>query len=101
MFSRASSSVLRRALIRQSPLAHRFAAPSRPMVTVHEAVTAEDAKAISCYNTIDYTITEDSTVYDAVQRFAAFNVGCLVVTNDAGKFKYLLLASLSAAEYFV
>lgn len=54
------------------------------MVSVHEALTAEDARAVSGYSNIDYTIGEEATVYDAVQKFAAFNIGCLVVTNKAG-----------------
>lgn len=54
------------------------------MVTVHEALTAEDARMVSGYSSIDYTIKEDATVYDAVQKFAAFNIGCLVVTDAAG-----------------
>ena len=61
---------------------------SRSLATVHEALTAEDARSVSGYSSIDYTINENATVYDAVQRFAAFNIGCLVVTNDAGGLKY-------------
>ena len=56
------------------------------VTTVHEALTAEDARAVSGYSSIDYTISEDATVYDAVQKFAAFNIGCLVVTNKSGGF---------------
>lgn len=62
-----------------------FAVANRSMVTVKEALTAEDAKKVSGYSSIDYTISEEATVYDAVQKFAAFNIGCLVVTNPAGK----------------
>ena len=57
------------------------------MVTINEALTAEDAKAVSGYSSIDYTIDENSTVYDAVQKFAAFNIGALVVTNSSGKLR--------------
>ncbi|KAL7475400.1 hypothetical protein ACHAW6_001316 [Cyclotella cf. meneghiniana] len=36
----------------------------------------------SCYSGIDYTIGDECTVFEAVEKFAAFNVGCLV-TKDA------------------
>lgn len=72
------------------------------MVTVHEALTAEDARMVSGYSSIDYTIKEDATVYDAVQKFAAFNIGCLVVTDAAGEFLvnycYKILISLCTSS---
>ena len=84
MLSRASSTILRRAVTR--PAVTRPAVfSSRSMVTVNEALTAEDARSVSGYASIDYTINENSTVYDAVQKFAAFNIGALVVTDDSGK----------------
>lgn len=79
MLSRASSTVLRRAVARPT------AFTSRSMVTVNEALTAEDARSVSGYASIDYTISEDATVYDAVQKFAAFNIGALVVTDKSGE----------------
>jgi predicted transcriptional regulator len=94
MFSRASSTIIRRAVV--SPpaplLSHynRFLI-SRSLVSVQEALTAEDARSVSGYSSIDYTINENATVYDAVQRFAAYNIGCLVVTNDAGEFHYIYI----------
>ena len=87
MFSRASSTVLRRAVLRPSTFVNApKCVASRSLVTVHEALTAEDARAVSGYSSIDYTINEDATVYDAVQKFAAFNIGCLVVTNESGVY---------------
>ncbi|KAL7574812.1 hypothetical protein ACA910_010656 [Epithemia clementina (nom. ined.)] len=53
-------------------------------VTVREAATAHDALQFSSYSEIDFTIQEDAPVYDAVQKFAAYNIGCLVVTDAAG-----------------
>ena len=47
--------------------------------------TADDALKYSGYSEIDFTIKEDAPVYDAVQKFAAFNIGCLVTTDAAGK----------------
>eukprot|EP00581_Thalassiosira_minuscula_P031023 CAMPEP_0183765004 /NCGR_PEP_ID=MMETSP0739-20130205/10667_1 /TAXON_ID=385413 /ORGANISM="Thalassiosira miniscula, Strain CCMP1093" /LENGTH=162 /DNA_ID=CAMNT_0026003617 /DNA_START=222 /DNA_END=710 /DNA_ORIENTATION=- len=39
----------------------------------------------SCYSGMDYSIGEDSTVYEAVEKFAAYNVGCLVTKDADGK----------------
>jgi|UniRef100_A0A6C0I030 CBS domain-containing protein len=36
----------------------------------------------SCYNKIDFKINEDNTANNAVKRFAAFNIGCLAVTDN-------------------
>jgi len=52
--------------------------------TVRDAATIEDALKYSGYSDIDFTIKEDAPVYDAVQKFAAYNIGCLVVTDEAG-----------------
>eukprot|EP00980_Cylindrotheca_fusiformis_P018596 scaffold6162_cov154-Cylindrotheca_fusiformis.AAC.6 len=74
---------------RVSPLVRTAARPmarsaSRGMVTIQEALTAEDARKISCYSEIDYAINEDAPVLDAVQKFAAYNIGCLVTTDANG-----------------
>jgi predicted transcriptional regulator len=53
--------------------------------TVKEGLTATDAWSKSCYSDIDYTINENLPVYEAVQKFAAYNVGCLVTTDDNGE----------------
>jgi hypothetical protein len=47
--------------------------------------TAADAAALSGYSEIDYIIKDDATVLDAVQKFAAYNIGCLVTTDAAGR----------------
>lgn len=52
--------------------------------TVKDAATANDALRFSGYSEIDFTIKEDAPTYDAVQKFAAFNIGCLVTTDDEG-----------------
>ena len=54
----------------------------RPLGTV--AGTINDALKYSGYSSIDFTIPEDAPTYDAVQKFAAFNIGCLVTTDKAG-----------------
>jgi predicted transcriptional regulator len=35
----------------------------------------------SCYHKIDFKISEENTANNAVKRFAAFNIGCLAVTD--------------------
>lgn len=49
------------------------------------SATADDAWKFSGYQKIDFTIKEDATVYEAVQKFAGFGIGCLIVTDAAGK----------------
>ncbi len=53
--------------------------------TVKEGLTATDAWNKSCYSEIDYTVGEDLPVYEAVQKFAAYNIGCLVTVDGDGK----------------
>jgi predicted transcriptional regulator len=45
-------------------------------------VSALDVYKKSCYYSIDYKINEESDVKEAVNRFTAFNVSCLAVTNN-------------------
>jgi predicted transcriptional regulator len=79
MLSRASITLARRS-------ASRLSAPCAPRLmstTIDDALlTADDAFKKSGYIAIDYTILEDSFVYDAVQKFAAFNIGCLVTVDN-------------------
>ena len=39
----------------------------------------------SCYHKIDFKIHQDDNVSVALNKFTAFNVGCLAVTNDSNK----------------
>jgi predicted transcriptional regulator len=48
-------------------------------------MTAGHAAEASGYNDIDFIINEDKPVIDAVQKFSAFNIGCLVTTDAAGR----------------
>jgi len=100
MFIRAASSLLLRrgvpslALHRTSPIVALSHFPSikqlantngrRSMTTVAESSDATDAWKKSCYVEIDFTISENATVYDAVQRFSAYDIGALVVVDDKG-----------------
>ena len=58
----------------------------RKMGTLEESVEASQAYKNSCYMQIDFTINEEESVYEAVQRFSAYNVGCLVTTDASGKW---------------
>lgn len=53
--------------------------------SVENRSSAKDALEKSCYFKIDFGIQEDAMVYEAVQRFAAYNIGALAVTNAEGK----------------
>ena len=53
-------------------------------VKVEESADATQAYKKSCYFEIDFTIPEESSVYEAVQKFAAFDIGCLVVVDAKG-----------------
>jgi predicted transcriptional regulator len=49
----------------------------------------------SCYNKVDYKINKESSAKDAVDRFTAFNVGCLAVTDNTNK----IVGVLSERDY--
>mmetsp|Transcript_13299 Transcript_13299/g.19071 ORF Transcript_13299/g.19071 Transcript_13299/m.19071 type:complete len:207 (+) Transcript_13299:167-787(+) len=49
-----------------------------------EVDDAGDTFKKSCYFEMDFTISEDAMVYEAVQRFAAFDVGAFVTLDANG-----------------
>mmetsp|Transcript_3403 Transcript_3403/g.5177 ORF Transcript_3403/g.5177 Transcript_3403/m.5177 type:complete len:182 (+) Transcript_3403:92-637(+) len=72
------------------------AAVGRGMVTVQQAAaTADDALHLSGYKSIDYTINEEATVFDAIKKFSDHNIGCLVTVNEAGN----LTGMISERDY--
>ena len=77
MLSSVTRTLMRRTTVAFRPQTASFA-------TVKDAATVSDALKFSGYSEIDFTINEDAKVYDAVQKFAAYNIGCLVVTDTAG-----------------
>lgn len=83
MFSTVTRTMLRRATPALRP--HFQPSSVAAFTTVNDVSTVSDALKFSGYSEIDFTINEDAPVYDAVQKFAAFNIGCLVVTDKAGK----------------
>jgi len=52
---------------------------------IGERLSAQSAFKRSHYYKVDFKIREDATMFEAVQRFAAYNIGCLAVTNSEGK----------------
>lgn len=52
--------------------------------TVAESPSATDAWKKSCYMEIDFTISEDDDVIEAIQRLAAYDIGCLVTIDVSG-----------------
>lgn len=57
----------------------------RKMSSTTMPVSAMDVFKKSCYHKIDFKISEDSPVQEAVNRFTAFNIGCLAVTDSNDK----------------
>lgn len=90
MLSSTLLPALQRSVARAAPLAVRASSSlSDPKyiakslgATSKGAATAKHAMQKSCYYNIDFKIDGEATVYEAVQRFAAYNVGALVVTTE-------------------
>ena len=82
MFSLASR--VARPVATQAARRHQLQLSAGFAQTVKEGLTATDAWNKSCYSEIDYTVNENDPVYEAVQKFAAYNIGCLVTVNDEG-----------------
>ena len=85
MFSAArtlTNQMARRAPAFQAVATRGFAAPKLGDV----AKDAHYAWKKSCYSGMDYTIDDNATVYEAVEKFAAYGVGCLVTKDAEGEF---------------
>lgn len=54
--------------------------------TIQDLATADDAWKKSCFSGMDFCINDNASVYDAVQKLAGFNIGCLVTVDDDGAF---------------
>mmetsp|Transcript_24209 Transcript_24209/g.41149 ORF Transcript_24209/g.41149 Transcript_24209/m.41149 type:complete len:195 (-) Transcript_24209:246-830(-) len=92
MLSRFSVPVARRVLT-SSSLSSSGRSSSvhvRTFTSVNQALTADDAWKKSGYVEIDYTINDDAFVYDAVQKLAGFNIGCLVTVDNDGQMTGIL-----------
>jgi len=58
---------------------------SRKFSSIVTPVSAMEVFKKSCYHKIDFKINEESPVQEAVNRFTAFNIGCLAVTDSSNK----------------
>lgn len=68
----------------------RFLSTRRLFSTTHLPTSAMNLFKTSCYNKVDFKISKDSTAKDAINRFTAFNIGCLAVTDRTDKIVGLL-----------
>lgn len=67
-----------------------IASPSRRSLSTAEDTDhhlAAYAFEKSCYNDMDFTINEEDSMYNAVQKFSAFKVGSLVVVDGEGAYQ--------------
>lgn len=85
----ASSSSLRASPIALSNTLNQIDVSKRNFSVLKDNVEASEAWKQSCYMAMDFTIPEDASVYEAVQRFSAFNIGCLVTTDADGEFFFM------------
>lgn len=44
----------------------------------------------SCYHEMDFSIPETATVFEAVERFAAYDIGALVTTDENGQMSGII-----------
>ena len=65
-------------------------APASRALSTGSITTAAEAAKLSGYSNIDFRIDEDKMVIDAVQQFAANNIGCLVTVNTSGMYQNAL-----------
>lgn len=79
MLSRAATT-----FIRKAPRASTLSATRRSIGTLEEIPSAKTAWEKSCYFEMDFTIPEEASVFEAVQKFAAYDIGCLVTTSESG-----------------
>jgi len=53
--------------------------------TAEKSGSVMDAWKKSCYFEMDYKISENSCVYEAVEKFAGYDVGALIAVDSEGK----------------
>ncbi|KAH7474656.1 hypothetical protein PRIC1_013211 [Phytophthora ramorum] len=54
--------------------------------SVYTKGLAKDMMNKSCYNGVNFVISENASVYEAITRMAGINLGCLAVSGEDGKF---------------
>ena len=92
MFTRFAAPVARTAAARLASARPAVASSTRNFATLQDAgLTADDAARVSGYSEIDYLIDEDAPVIEAVQKFSAYNIGCLVTTDKDGTSMLIII----------
>lgn len=69
---------------RLSAASNRLTYAARSFGTINESPSATDAWKASCYMEIDFTISDQAYAIEAIQKFAAFDIGCLITTDEDG-----------------
>lgn len=93
MLSQVSNSLLHRcsrASLSKFTSRAPLASLQRAQFGTDESGSIKNAWEKSCFHEMDFTIKEDSTVFDAVKQFSAYKVGALVVTNGNGDLSGLI-----------
>lgn len=62
------------------------ASMSRVRAYHYDKGTAGTMMEKSCYHGVNFVISENATVFEAVTRMAGINLGCLAVSGQDGKF---------------
>lgn len=57
----------------------------RQFGTTEQGGSIMNAWEKSCYHEMNYTISENSTVYEAVEKFSGYDVGALIALDSEGK----------------
>lgn len=82
---------LTKSLLRQLPRSRILASRFQPLQQTAAFGTTEKSGSImkawekSCYNEMNYKISEDATVYEAVEKFSGYDVGALIAIDADGK----------------
>lgn len=101
MFTRFAAPLARTAATRLASARPAVAATGRSnFATLQDAgLTANDAARVSGYSEIDYLINEDAPVIEAVQKFAAYNIGCLVTTDKDGTYIFFFNLPFAIVDF--
>ena len=83
MIGQVSKSLLRHCTTRTKPTL--FNAQKACFGTSEKSGSIMDAWQKSCYHEMNYTISEEATVFEAVEKFAGYDVGALIALDSEGK----------------
>ena len=101
MLSRVAST-----FVRKAPTSTRFAKQvSAPMGTrfysLEDSPSAKSAWEKSCYFEMDFTIPEDASVFEAVQKFAVSSSGSYYFMNISYIYIYIIFIVFSTEQMMV